>query len=93
VIYARNVDEESDYGELRYTLSCPVRENELCRVAKILANALSFIVPGMGDALKNVAKAFSAASHGSEWSTQLTLHLPKMVVFFLFSEYITLCAK
>lgn len=61
-IYARNVDEESDYGEMRYTLTCPVKENSLCRVAKVFANALSAVAPGMGDALSGVAKAFSAVS-------------------------------
>jgi len=61
-IYARNVDEESDYGEMRYTLSCPVKESSLCKVAKVFANALSAVAPGMGDALSGVAKAFSAVS-------------------------------
>jgi len=50
-IYTRNVDAESDYGALRYTLNRPIRESPMCRVAKVFANALSVFAQGMGDAL------------------------------------------
>ena len=76
-IYARNVDTESDYGEMIYTLSCPVRESPACRIAKVLSNALS---PGMGDALKSLARHFRLGRRllrpGLTWLASLFLGVP-----------------
>ena len=71
-IYARNVEDESDYGAIRYTLDCPVPENPLCTIAKLLASSLSFFAPGMGEELKMVAKAFSAGSAAISGATVIS---------------------